>query len=135
MTSRWKHIELLVLDFDGVMTDGYVYVDQNGKEHVRCSRKDGLGIERLKESGIEVVVISREKNQVVQARCTKLGIECFQGVGAKIELFKQLLEKKKLTADRVCYVGDDIIDCECIAYAGIGVAVTDAEKDVLKRGL
>ncbi|NCN07967.1 MAG: hypothetical protein CO184_00460 [Candidatus Zambryskibacteria bacterium CG_4_9_14_3_um_filter_40_16] len=128
----WNKIKLLVLDFDGVMTDGFVYLNQDGVETVRCSRKDGLGIEFIQKIGIRVVVISREKNKVVEARCKKLKVPCFYGVANKKTLFESIVKKFKLSLHQTCYVGDDIIDIECVQIAGIGVVVGDAEPSVAK---
>ena len=83
MKKDFKKIKLLVLDFDGVMTDNRVLVTEDGKEAVFCNRSDGLGIEMLKKREIEVVVISKEKNKVVQARCQKLKIKFLQGIENK----------------------------------------------------
>lgn len=129
---NWSKIKLVVSDFDGVMTDGFAYVDEGGKESVRVSRKDGLGIGMLKKKGIEFVVLSREKNGVVQARCKKLEIECFTGVESKLQNFISIVESKGFSFSEVCYIGDDIIDIECLKKAGIGVTVADAEKEIKK---
>jgi len=126
MRNAWKDVLLLALDFDGVMTDGTVYVSEDGKETVRCSRRDSLGISFLKKRGVKVVVISKEKNGVVAARCKKLDVECFSGVDDKPTLFKELLAREGIDPLRACYVGDDVIDVECMRIAGIGVAVADA---------
>ncbi len=72
----YSNIKLLALDFDGVLTNNKVIVDENGKESVICSRSDGMGIEMMKNKGIEVIVISKEKNKVVKARCDKFKIPC-----------------------------------------------------------
>jgi len=126
MKNAWKEIKLLVLDFDGVLTDGFVYVDQDGRESVRCSRRDGLGVGMLAERGIKTVVISKEQNGVVATRCQKLSIECFSGIDDKLGLLKKILDEKKIDPSDVCYVGDDVTDVDCIRHAGIGVAVADA---------
>lgn len=126
MKPAWSDIKLLVLDFDGVMTDGFVYVDQDGKESVRCSRRDGLGIGMLKEKGIETLVISKETNGVVAARCRKLGIEAHSGIDDKPTLLKKVLAEKGIEAAHACYMGDDVTDAECLRLAGIGVAPADA---------
>lgn len=126
MKIAWHDIKLLVLDFDGVLTDGYVYVDQNGLESVRCSRRDSLGIALLAERGVQTVVISKEKNPIVAARCSKLGIEGFSGIDDKPTLLKKLLGEKGIDAMKACYIGDDVTDAECISLVGIGVAVADA---------
>jgi YrbI family 3-deoxy-D-manno-octulosonate 8-phosphate phosphatase len=131
-SADWKKIKLIVFDFDGVMTDNKVIVDENGKESVRCDRGDGLGVEYYKKKGGKMLVISKEKNKVVEARCKKLGIRVFYGVDSKLDLFKQEVKKLNLTMQEVCYIGNDVNDLECIKEAGIGVAVNDSYPEVKK---
>lgn len=125
-------LEGLVLDFDGVLTDNRVIVQENGDEAVLCSRADGLGIERALAAGIRIAVLSKEKNRVVAARCAKLGIGCVQGCDDKIAAFGDLLASWQMAADRVAYVGNDINDLACIAAAGLGVAVSNSAAPVLQ---
>lgn len=128
---NFAEIKLLLLDFDGVLTDNRVLVSEDGKESVFCNRGDGLGIEMLKKAGIEVAVISKEKNKVVRARCRKLDISQWQGVDDKIRIFEREVAKRNLDLSNVCFVGNDINDTECIKKAGIGVAVADSCDSVL----
>lgn len=133
--SKWPskaRIKLLVLDFDGVMTDNKVYVDENGKETVCCSRQDGLGIENLKKSGVKILVISKEKNRVVSARCKKLRIKSIQGAKDKSKILKQLLKDLNIPPRQVCYLGNDITDMECVKLAGVGCAVRDSHPSLFK---
>lgn len=130
--KQFKKIKLLILDFDGVMTDNRVLVGEDGKEAVFCNRSDGLGIEMLQEKGVEVMVISKEKNKAVRARCKKLGIKCLNGVDNKKVAFLKEIRRSKLKLTSVCFVGNDINDLECIKGAGIGVAMADSHKAVLK---
>ena len=123
---------MLVLDFDGVMTDNRVLISEDGKESVFCSREDSLGIEMLKKKGFEVVVISKEENKVVQARCKKLKIKCWRGIDEKYELFLREIKKRNLELENVCFIGNDVNDSECVKNAGIGVAVADSAKLILK---
>src|SRR3989338_914244 len=125
-------IKLLACDFDGVMTDNKVTVDENGKESVICNRSDCLGIELLKKNGIEVIVISKEKNKVVKTRCGKLKIPCIQGINNKLPILKKELAKRSISKEEVCFIGNDITDIECIKYAGIGIAVSDSYPEVKK---
>lgn len=121
-------IKLLALDFDGVMTDGLVYVDQDGREHVRCSRKDGMGIGLLKKNGVEVCVISTEKNPVVLKRCQKLKIPCTQGIESsdgKGEILKRFIKEKGFSLKEVAYVGDDVNDLVPLKLAGVPITVAD----------
>ena len=77
--DKLKNIKLLVYDFDGVMTDNKVYIDQNGNEFVQVNRADGLAISEIKKLLIDQIIISTEKNSVVLLRAKKLGIKCFVG--------------------------------------------------------
>lgn len=130
--KKFKKIKLLILDFDGVMTDNRVLVSEDGKESVFCSRSDGLGIEMLKKAGIEIIVISKEKNKVVKTRCKKLKIKYLKGINDKYALFLKEIKKKKLKLENVCFIGNDINDLDCIKSAGIGVAVNGSYKPALK---
>jgi YrbI family 3-deoxy-D-manno-octulosonate 8-phosphate phosphatase len=115
------------LDFDGVLTDNRVIVDQDGREFVMCSRSDGQGIAMLKARGIPVIVISRERNAVVAARCRKLGVDCFSACDDKLGLLRKVADDLDLSPLDVCYVGNDIHDVACLRWVGISVAVADAE--------
>lgn len=129
---NFQKIKLLVLDFDGVLTDNRVLVSEDGKESVFCNRSDSLGIEMLQKSGIEVIVISKEKNKVVKVRCEKLKISCKNGIENKINIFLKEIKKRNLKKEQVCYIGNDINDLECIKVAGVGVAVADSYSKILK---
>ena len=118
----------LIMDFDGVHTDNKVYLDSNGNELVLCSRSDGMGLKQLKEnSGIKLLIISNEQNQVVQKRATKLNIECIQTNGKKIEILDNWLKKNTLKYEDVIFIGNDINDIDCIQRVGISFCPNDAE--------
>ena len=89
-------IDLLILDFDGVLTDNRVYITQDGKEAVACHRGDGWGIRLLKNAGLEIIILSTETNPVVSARAKKLGVECIQGCSDKAEATRAIIAKKEL---------------------------------------
>lgn len=131
MKERLKNIKLLAMDFDGVLTNNKVFVDENGKEMVICDRSDSLGIELLKKKGIDAIVISKETNIVVKQRCNKLKLECVSGINNKIDILKKIIEKKNLTLEEVAFIGNDINDIDCIKESGIGVAVSDSHENVL----
>jgi len=124
------NVAALVLDFDGVFTDNNVHVSQDGSESVVCSRADGMGIERLRGSGVRACVISSERNAVVQARCDKLEVECFHDVGDKVEVFESWLQTHAIRKEDVVYVGNDLNDLACVKLAGCGVVVNDAVPEV-----
>ena len=126
-----EQIDLLVFDFDGVMTDDRVWVDQDGRESVAVSRSDGLGIAMLRKAGIPMVVLSTETNPVVTARCRKLGLTAIQGVGDKGAALKTLLQERKLDPLHVVYLGNDVNDLPCFPMVGCAVVVADAHLGVI----
>lgn len=125
-----SQVKLLILDFDGVLTDNRVLVSQDGTESVWCNRGDGWGIARLKEKGIEILVLSTELNQVVRARCQKLGIDCIHGCDDKLAALKQILAERSLERENVAYIGNDVNDLACMSYVGIPIAVADAVPEI-----
>jgi N-acylneuraminate cytidylyltransferase len=129
--SSLSRVRLLVLDFDGVMTDNRVLVTEDGTEAVFCSRGDGWGLRILREAGIDVFVLSTEENPVVQARCRKLGLECIQGSADKEASLRDLAQRRGLRASDVAYVGNDGNDAGCLRWAGVPIVVADATPEVL----
>ncbi len=118
----------IVFDFDGVFTDNLVAVDESGRESVTCNRSDGLGLAELqrRRPGIELLILSKERNRVVQARAEKLGIPVMQGIDRKVEVLARWLAERGIEWKDLIYVGNDINDLECLNRAGCGVAVADA---------
>ena len=132
-----ERVKLLVLDFDGVLTDNHVYVDQDGRESVRCYRGDGVGIERVKALGVEVIVISSEVNPVVQTRCKKLRVICWQGCGqpgvmTKLATLEAECRGRGITLGQVAYVGNDVNDLECLKAVGFPFVPWDCEHELRK---
>lgn len=129
-----RRVRLLVLDFDGVMTNNLVMVMQDGSEGVLCNRSDGLGLGMLKAAGFSIAVLSAETNPVVTRRCEKLAIECMQGVKDKLAGLKRLLDIKGINPGEVAYVGNDINDVPCMdhvsSHGGVAIAVADAHPAV-----
>jgi len=125
-----KNIEAVVTDFDGVHTDNLVYVDENGIESVRCSRSDGMGIAALKEAGLKLLILSKERNPVVSRRGEKLNVEVSQGCDNKLETLKKWLATHNISSQQCIYVGNDINDLECLQYVGISVSPADAHESV-----
>ncbi len=123
---------LVVLDFDGVLTDNRVWVTESGEESVVCNRGDGMGLSMLRKSGVEVVVLSTERNPVVAARCKKLNLPCHQGIDDKRSTLLRLITESKVDLADVVYIGNDINDLACICMVGCGIAVADAHPSVLK---
>lgn len=129
-TLNWsviaKKIKVIVTDFDGVLTDNRVYLNENGEESVACNRGDGWGINLLKNAGYKVACLSTEKNPVVAMRCEKLQIPYWQGLENKLETLKALLHKNDYVADQCLYIGNDTNDAACLEYAGVSIVPADA---------
>jgi N-acylneuraminate cytidylyltransferase len=124
-------LELVVFDFDGVMTDNTALVDQDGGESVRVHRGDGWGVARLRERGIPLAVLSTEANPVVAARCRKLGIHCEQDVADKAAGLAALVERFGARADHTAFVGNDVNDLPALRAVGLPVVVADAHPEAL----
>ena len=106
------HIDLIVYDFDGVMTDNRALVFDDGKEAVFVNRSDGLAVRLIKETGTKQLIMSTEKNPVVSARAQKIGIPCVQGVGSKLEVLSKYLAEHNINKEDVAFVGNDINDID-----------------------
>ncbi len=136
LEERYKNVKLLAMDFDGVMTDGCVYVDENGVELVKCSRKDGLGILLLKKNNIQALVISKEVNPVVSARCKKLQIDCWQAVDdgeGKLAILKRVAQERGVPMENIAYMGDDLNDLAVFAHVGLAVSVADGHPKIVEH--
>lgn len=124
-------VDAIVMDFDGVHTDDRVHVDERGLESVRVSRSDGLGLERLRRAGVTMLILSRERNDVVAARGRKLGIEVMQGIEDKGTALAAWCSQRGLDPQRVAYVGNDVTDAQCLRMVGVPVVVPDAHPTVI----
>jgi len=129
-----KDIKLLVLDFDGVLSDNRVWVNEQGQEMVAANRSDSLGLETLREkTGIEVMVLSREVNPVVAARCSKMKVTVLQSVRDKGTAIRGVLAKKLLEPSQVIFMGNDINDLPVFPEVGFTAAPVDAHPAVLRQ--
>jgi 3-deoxy-D-manno-octulosonate 8-phosphate phosphatase (KDO 8-P phosphatase) len=129
-----RTIRLVAFDFDGVFTDNAVYVLQDGSEAVRCFRGDGIGLEKLKSLGVDLVIISTETNPVVSARARKLGIPCVQACKDKRAALEDMARDKGISLAEVAFVGNDINDLPCLTAVGFPIIVQDAHPDVIPYG-
>lgn len=129
-----KNIKLLVLDFDGVVTDNRVWVSETGQEMIAANRGDSLIMGKLKQSGTDVIILSSEVNPVVAARARKMKVEAIHGVGLddKRVVLENLLKERQIDPADVAYIGNDINDLACFELVGWSVAVADAQPEVLR---
>ena len=121
-----EQVKAIAFDFDGVFTDNRVYVMQSGEEAVVCDRSDGMGISMLRKAGVPMVIISTETNPVVAVRGAKLQMDVLQGIDDKLPVLKRWASNNALTLDQLAFIGNDIIDIECLKGVGLGVVVADA---------
>ena len=129
-----EKIDLIISDFDGVITDNRVWVNEDGTEYVAAYRSDSIGVQYLRASGIDVMIISSESNRVVEARARKMGVQVIHGVGIhdKGRVMRDVLEQKNIRAENVIYIGNDLNDLPCFEVAGWSVAVADAYPEVVR---
>ena len=131
MMLTLNNIELIVYDFDGVMTDNHLFLDENGKELVRVSRADGLGVSEIKKLNIKQIILSTETNTVVSMRAKKLGIPCIQGVDNKKEKLYEYINVRKINLFNVIFVGNDLNDLEVMRTVGYKICPADAHQDII----
>lgn len=125
-------IKLLVMDVDGTLTDGKIYMGNNGEVMKAFDVKDGCGIKDiLPTMGITPVIITGRVSQIVENRAKEIGItELHQGVRDKLAVLKEVAEKYAATPDEIAYIGDDINDLDCIEYCGFTACPADAVEEV-----
>ena len=131
MDSSLNNIILIVYDFDGVMTNNKVYVDENGNEMVLVNRSDGLGVKEIKKLGIKQVIISTEKNPIVAQRAKKIDIPFLQGIDNKKEALINYCQGNNIDLEKVAYVGNDINDKEAMGIVGIAFCPADAHENII----
>lgn len=130
--EKLESIEVLAMDFDGVHTDDCARVDDQGTESVKVSRSDGMGIERLRMgSSIRMLILSKEKNEVVRQRAAKLKVECINAADDKVAALDEWLEQSRLHWRSVLFVGNDINDAEVLERCGLSACPIDAHPSIL----
>jgi 3-deoxy-D-manno-octulosonate 8-phosphate phosphatase (KDO 8-P phosphatase) len=125
-------VKLLLLDVDGVLTDGRIVYDAEGRETKAFYVRDGHGIKMLREAGIEVGIVTGRRSAVVEIRARELGIaQVHQGVTDKVALWRTICGERQLPPEATAYVGDDVLDVPLLRRVGFAAAVADAEPCVL----
>ncbi len=131
--EKAEKIKLLILDVDGVMTDGSIILDNDGNEYKRFHVRDGHGIKMIQKAGIRVGIITGRQSKVVKIRAEELGIkEVHQRIFRKSEVYDRMLKKYKCKDENVAFMGDDVVDQELLKRAGLTAAPADAEKQAKK---
>lgn len=131
--EKIRAVKLLILDVDGVLTDGRIIIDDAGWESKQFHVRDGHGLKMLMRCGIEVALLTGRRSRVVEYRAADLGItEVHQGVWNKAEVFAAICQRRNLAPEQTAFVGDDVVDVPVLRRVGFSVAVADAVDEVLK---
>jgi 3-deoxy-D-manno-octulosonate 8-phosphate phosphatase (KDO 8-P phosphatase) len=127
IVARACHVRLVLLDVDGVLTDGSLYFGDDGTEYKAFYSRDGHGMKMLRECGVEIAIITGRNSSIVADRMDSLGVKyVYQGQLDKLTPFLSLLQQLELQPEQVAYVGDDIMDLPVMRRVGLAVAVQDA---------
>lgn len=133
---RAKGVKLLVLDVDGVLTDGRIVMDEEGREWKSFHVRDGSGIKILRSAGIEVAFFTGRTSRVVEARAQDLGVRyVFQGLHDKVPPYEELKGRLGLRDEEVCFVGDDVVDIPLLRRVGLPVVVADGAEEAKRWAL
>lgn len=125
--AKAAQIKLVVFDVDGVLTDGSLFVGDDGQEYKAFHSRDGLGMKMLRQSGVEIGIITARTSEVVKHRMENLDIQhVYQGRLDKLTAIKELLAKLELSFEQTAYVGDDVVDLPVMTQVGLAIAVQDA---------
>jgi len=133
MKEKAKKVRLVVLDVDGTLTDGKLYIDNNGLESKAFNVKDGMAIAQGVKQGLTFAIITGKESKIVEQRAGELGItEIHQKISNKIEVLNKILMKYEVGYSQVAYMGDDINDIPAMLKAGFNGVPADACTDVIK---
>lgn len=134
LKERFKNIKLLVLDVDGVMTDGGLTIGDDGLEYKTFHAHDGLGMKLLKATGVELAIITGRTSNIVKQRAESTGVGHFyQGATDKLAAFNELMQASGLQASQCAFMGDDVVDLPPMLKCGLALAVPDSPALVLKH--
>ncbi len=132
--TRAEKIKLVIFDVDGVLTDGSLYLTEQGEELKAFNSRDGHGMKMLQSSGVDIAIITGRTSNIVSHRMQELGIKhVYQGQHNKVIAYEKLLTELNISAHQVAYVGDDIVDLPVMRKVGLSVAVQDAHQLVKKH--
>jgi 3-deoxy-D-manno-octulosonate 8-phosphate phosphatase (KDO 8-P phosphatase) len=125
--EKARRVRLTLLDVDGVLTDGSLYISDSGDEYKAFNTQDGHGLRMLKASGVELAIITGRTSRCVEMRAQNLGIGfLYQGVEDKLEVYNSLLKKFSLSAEATAFIGDDVVDLPAMRRAGLAICVPES---------
>ena len=125
--QKARDVRLIIFDVDGVLTDGSLYIGDDGQEYKAFHSRDGHGMKMLQSTGVKIGIITGRTSQVVKLRMESLGVaHVFQGQLDKLPAYRQLQAELGLEANQIAYVGDDVVDLPIMCQVGLAVAVQDA---------
>lgn len=130
-----NEVDVIIFDFDGVLTDNFVYLNDSGEEWVKCSRSDGLAFDVLRKLSKFVFILSTEKNKVVAERAKKLKVEVIQSIDNKLEAINVIMKQSNTSLDRTLYIGNDLNDYNIMELCGHTACPSDSHvliKDISK---
>jgi 3-deoxy-D-manno-octulosonate 8-phosphate phosphatase (KDO 8-P phosphatase) len=134
INEKAARIRLLIFDVDGVLTDGSLFVGDDGQEYKAFNSRDGHGIKMLLKYGVEVAIITGRTSKVVEHRMANLGINhIYQGKLHKLPAYEELRAKLDISPEETAYVGDDVVDLPVMRRVGLAIAVQDAHPLVLRH--
>jgi len=129
--NKAKAIRLVIFDVDGVLTDGSLFIGDDGQEYKAFNSRDGHGMKMLQQGGVQIAIITGRTSEVVRHRIRDLGIKLvYQGQRDKNEAFENLMEKLSIQPEQIAYVGDDVVDLPVMSRVGLAIAVQDAHSMV-----
>lgn len=125
-----KNLEAIFFDFDGVLTDNRVYINQQGEEMVQCNRADGLAFDALRKLKINCFILSTEKSDIVLNRAKKLKVSAFNNLSNKLIKVEELAKLKNFSISRSLYIGNDLNDYKVMNSCGYSACPSDSHKNV-----
>ncbi len=132
--EKASQIKLVIFDVDGVLTDGSLFIDNNGMEYKAFYSRDGLGMKMLQKTNVKIAIITGRSSEVVSHRMKSMGVEhVYQGQDDKLIAYEKIKSELQLSADEIAYVGDDIVDLPVMKKVGFAIAVQDAHPLVIKH--
>ena len=133
LIEKMRKVKVLILDVDGVLTDGRIIISDDGQETKCFHVRDGHGLKIMKRAGIEVMFLTGRKSRVVEHRARELGVDkVYQGARDKLAIFNEILADGGLSPEHAAYMGDDIVDLPVLRRAGFSITVCDAHSEVLR---